>query len=183
MVVIARSACLLELARIIELEVDTDDQGDASCKRVPNDVRNCDLRPTNDDDLDGVAVFLILSVAEEVCAIICGSLPVVIPQIVREYNRKRSSQKADHSHSTSLGAVPPSRSMIRGFQKLGEGSGDQTYESQNPASELTDWACGSIPMNTVVADTTPQTEDPGDAQIIVKREYEVTVGGSDMHAV
>lgn len=119
-------------------------------------------------------VFLILSVAEEVCAIICGSLPVVIPQLVREYKRERSSQKTNNSYSTGLGAVPQSRSVIRGFRKLGAGSNDLTY---------TDWACGSIPLNTVVTETPPQTEDPGDTQIVVKREFEVTVGCLDPDAV
>lgn len=180
MAVTARSACLLELARIVELEVDTDDQSDPSCKRVPNHILRCETRPTNYNDLDGVVVFLILSVAEEVCAIICGSLPVVIPQLFREYksSRERSSQKKDRSYSMDLGAITQSRSMVRGFEKLGEGSGDRAYESRNLAGERIGWACGSIPANTVVAETLPHTEDPGDAQIVVQRNYEVTVGGS-----
>lgn len=68
--------------------------------------------------------------------------------------------------------------MVKGFEKLGEGSGDRAYESRNLAGERIDWACGSIPANTVVAETIPHTEDPGDAQIVVQRNYEVTVGGS-----
>ena len=72
--------------------------------------------------------------------------------------------------------------MIKGFQKLVEGSGEQTYQSQNLAGEPTDWACDSIPLATVVAETLPQTEDPGDAQIIVRKEYEVT-RDSGPHAV
>ena len=40
----ACSACLLELARIIELEVDTDDSADPSCKRVPNYIQDHDTR-------------------------------------------------------------------------------------------------------------------------------------------
>ncbi len=174
--VTACSACLLELARIIDLEIDTDDTKDPSCKRVPNYFGSCNTRLTDDDDLDGVAVFLILSVAEEVCAIICGSLPVVIPQLLREYRRERSSRKTSSSYSTKLGSVPQSRGIVRGFQKLGEGP----YESQNLGGEHTDWA---IPLNTVVTETPPQTEDPCDAQIVVRREFEVTVGGLETHSV
>lgn len=48
---IARSACLLELARIIELLVDTDDSADPSCKRVPNYIQNCATRLTDADDV------------------------------------------------------------------------------------------------------------------------------------
>ena len=181
---IACSACLLELARIVELEIDTDDQSDTSCKRLPNHLRSRDTNPTNDDNLDGVVVFLILSVAEEVCAMTCGSLPVVIPQLVREYKRNHSSPKSDHSYSTKLGNVPQSRGLIRGFRKLGgESSGDRVYEGQNLAGEQSNWPCGSIALNTVVAETPPHTKDPGDAQIVVKKEYEVTVGGSDAQAV
>lgn len=99
MPVTARSACLLELARIVDLEVDTDDKSGPSCKRVLNFGRHCDTRSTNDNDLKGVAVFLILSVAEEVCAIICGSLPVVIPQLFREFKRGRPSQQVGHSYT------------------------------------------------------------------------------------
>ena len=73
--------------------------------------------------------------------------------------------------------------MIRGFQKLGEGSGEQIYHNQNLAGEQYDFTGGSIPLNTVVAETTPQTEDPGDARVVVKKEYEVIRAGSDAHAV
>lgn len=146
-------------------------------------IRSCDNRPANDGALDGVVVFLILSVAEEVCAIICGSLPVVIPQLIREFKKERPSQKSDHSYTTKLGPVPQSRSLIRGFQKLGEGSGDQVYETRDLAGEHDDLACGSFPMNTVVAETPPQSENPGDAQIVVRKGYEVTVAGSGPHAV
>ena len=46
-----------------------------------------------------------------------------------------------------------------------------------------DWPCGSFPLNTVVAETLPQAEDPGDARIVVKREVQVTLGDPDPHAI
>ena len=133
----------------------------------------------NDDDLGGAVVFLILSVAEEVCAIICGSLPVVIPQLFRRHERERSSQKTDRNDPTKLGAMPQRRSTIRGFQKLGKGPGGHTYEVQ----DLADWDSGSVPLNTVVAVTPLRTEEPRDALIVLKRKYEVTVEVSGPHAV
>lgn len=180
---IAPSACLLELARIIELLVDTDDSADPSCKPIPDNLLKYDTKLTDDDGLDGVVIFLILSVAEEVSAILCASLPVVIPQIFRELKGDRSLQKTEDSYTTNNGTVPQSRGMIRGFQKLGEGSGEQIYQNQNLAGEQYDFAGGSIPLNTVVAETTPQTEDPGAARVVVKTEYEVIRAGSDPHAV
>lgn len=175
----ARSACLLELARIIDLEIDTDDKNDPSCKHVHNHVRSSE---TNEHALDGVVIFLILSVAEEVCAIICASLSVVIPQLVLEYKSKRSSQKIDNSYPKRLGAVPQSRSKVRGFQRLGEGLGDQRPESRNLSSEQ-DWPLGSIQLSSVVVESRPQTEHLENTQIVVKTEYEVTVGYSDTHAM
>ena len=130
-----------------------------------------------------MVIFLILSVAEEVSAILCASLPVVIPQIFRELKKDHSLQKTEDSYTTNLGNVPQSRNMIRGFQKLGEGSGEQVYQNENMAGGPYDFPGGSIPLNTVVAETTPQTEDPGDARVVVKKEYEVIRAGSDAHAV
>ena len=79
MTVTARSACLLELGRIVELEVDTDDKNDPSCKYISILLARCRTSLANDADLDGVVRFLILSAAEAVCAILCASLPVVVP--------------------------------------------------------------------------------------------------------
>lgn len=141
------------------------------------------MRLTDPDDIDGVVIFLILSVAEEVSAILCASLPVVIPQIFRELKKDHSLQKTEDSYTTKLQTVPQSRSMIRGFQKLGEGSGEQVYQNQTMAGGQYDFTGGSIPLNTVIAETTPQTEDLGDARIVVKKEYEVIRAGSDAHAV
>ena len=181
--VITCSACLLELARIIDLEVDTDDKSDPSCRRVPKYFWRCDTRLANDGKLDGVVVFLILSVAEEVCAMICASLPVVIPHVLREYRRKRTSQKTSSSYPSKLGSRSQLRSMIRGFQKLGGRSGDRTYPCEDLAGEHTDQVPGSIQLDALVAQEPLRFEDHGNGRIAVKREYEVTLGDSDPHAV
>ena len=168
------SACLLELARIIDLEIDTDDKSDPSCKCLRRRSQSSNTIPANCNASDGVVVFLILSVAEEVCAIICASLPVVIPQLFRTYKNKHSSQKTDSSYSEGLAAVPTSRSKFGGFYKLSEGSGRQTNEGCH-AADGQDWASGSIQLNSVVVESCPQSQDLDGAHIMVKREYEVTV--------
>ncbi|KAL8953123.1 MAG: hypothetical protein Q9222_001006 [Ikaeria aurantiellina] len=106
-------ACMLELARIVQLFVDTDDKTDPSY---------------------GVVIFLILSVAEEVCAILCGSLPVVFPVLYQQYKNRptksspsSSSQRKSNSNSTSRftkfsAAVPALGSLGKGFGKLDEES-------------------------------------------------------------
>ncbi|KAK5996345.1 hypothetical protein PT974_01679 [Cladobotryum mycophilum] len=57
-------ACLLDLSRIIELGVDTDDKVDPSY---------------------GIVMFLILSAATEVAAIVCASLPIINPELLKQY--------------------------------------------------------------------------------------------------
>ena len=182
-VVITCSACLLELARIIDLEVDTDDKSDPSCRRVPKHFWTCDSRLANDGNLDGVVVFLILSVAEEVCAIICASLPVVIPHVLREYRRERTSHKTSSSYPSNPGSRSQLRSMIRGFQKLGGRSGDRIYPGEDLAGEHSDRVPGSIQLDALATQEPPRFEDHGNGQIVVKREYEVTLGDSDPHAI
>ena len=68
--------------------------------------------------------------------------------------------------------------MNRGFQRLGEGLDGQLHGTQDLSGENTDPYGSSIPLNTVVAETLPRGEDPGDAQIVVKKEFHISVGGS-----
>lgn len=53
--------------------------------------------------LDGVVSFLILTVAEEVTAIICSSLPVVLPFLYQQY---KNSKKVE---SRKYGPAPSSK--------------------------------------------------------------------------
>ncbi|KAF7531386.1 hypothetical protein G7054_g8919 [Neopestalotiopsis clavispora] len=70
-------ACLLELARILALIIDTDDKTDPSW---------------------GVAVFLILTAAEETTAVVCACLPIIGPLLYRHYRIFRG--KSNKSRST-----------------------------------------------------------------------------------
>ena len=122
---------------------------------------------------DGVVVFLILSVAEEVCAIICSTLPVVIPQIYREYKQSRASHKSDATDS-SLGATPRSRTSNKGFKKLNGGLPAQSDGDQDLSGQHSNILGTAIPLNTVVAKTLPQVQDPGDVGIVVKKEFQIS---------
>ena len=155
------------------MEVDTDDQRDPSCRHVSKDTQSSTATLANDNAIDGVVVFLILSVAEEVCAMICACLPVVIPQFVRGYRSKRSPQETGNSYPKRLVAIPQPRSTVGGFQKLSEGLGDWGFEGRN-LSGGQDWGSDFL-LNHVVVESCHRNQDLGDAQIGVEREYEVTV--------
>lgn len=174
--VTARSACLLELARIVELEVDTDDKNDPSCKCVPVQLGSCRTRSTDDDDIDGVVMFLILSAAEAVCAIVCASLPVVVPQLSKEYKNMRSSRRSKYGASTKHETLSQSRSTSRGFQKLVERSGHQTDHALNLPGKQTEQPFDSIPLSTVVVETPALADDLDDAHIVVTKEVKVVRG-------
>ncbi|KAI0536473.1 hypothetical protein GGR58DRAFT_514519 [Xylaria digitata] len=79
-------ACVLELARILALNLKTDDKDDTSY---------------------GVATFLILTAAEETTAIVCAYLPVVTPRLFSKFKVKASNsdgiykEKRDLSTSTN----------------------------------------------------------------------------------
>ncbi|KAL8820590.1 MAG: hypothetical protein Q9191_007482 [Dirinaria sp. TL-2023a] len=186
-------ACLLELARIVELFVDTDDSTDPSY---------------------GVVIFLILSAAEEVCAILCGSLPVVLPILYQQYKSWRHSQPSNSSSSRrryklnsggsgltklSTVVVPPSRILGRGFGKLDEES-DSSVELKSHAGGGATTVSASrgaggggagwpfddpaAPTYTVAAaQAAPvRAEDVVDDErdIVVRKEVHVTaVGGED----
>lgn len=159
-----------------------------------------EVEATDETHLDGVAVFLILSVAEEVTAIVCGTLPVVIPQLWQGYTRYRkyrSTQRSQDSAATKIGAVPQSRSLNKGFQKLGENLGTgHLHENEDSSSEQVDSYSeiplnnviaqatlpgSSIPMNSTVAEGLPRHKDPVyDARIVVKKEVDVSRSGAAM---
>ncbi|KAL8714471.1 MAG: hypothetical protein Q9220_001804 [cf. Caloplaca sp. 1 TL-2023] len=190
-------ACLLELARIVQLFEDTDDKTDPSY---------------------GVVIFLILSVAEEVCAILCGSLPVVFPILYQQYKNRpakssaplSSSQRKSKSNSNNSGsrftskfsaAVPALGSLGKGFGKLDEDSESsvelKSHGGHGGTMVSNDRSAGGWPFDnsnaasyTVAAAKTPATgKDVVDEErdIVVRKEVHVTaVGGGggveDAHA-
>ncbi|KAI0378280.1 hypothetical protein F5Y04DRAFT_291085 [Hypomontagnella monticulosa] len=89
------AACMLELARVLVLLLDTDDATDPSY---------------------GVAVFLVLTAAEETLAVVCACVPVLVPQLVKSYkgrarnNTYASDRNGDHNSSD--------RRSSRGFKRI-----------------------------------------------------------------
>jgi hypothetical protein len=116
------------------LWTDTDDKDDPSCKYlilVP--VVRLAISHT---PLDGVVIFLILSAATEVAAIVCASMPVVGPEAFKEYKRRREESSYDyagHSHSRSR--------LSKGFEQLG-GAGSRT--TSNLRGEVQPIALSSV---------------------------------------
>ena len=141
---------------------------------------------------DGVTVFLILTVAEAVCAIVCSTLPVVIPQLFQTW-KKHHSTRSDDTMVNKVGTANPSKNTpkgtTRGFQKLGEFGqdlGDISLASQGSSADQIDRQADAIPMNTVIAQTTcTHNDDNSDAGIVIKKEFEVTTSqaGGRPHAL
>lgn len=65
--------------------------------------------------IDGVAVFLILTAAEETTAVVCACLPVIVPQLVRMYRGK--VKKNEYSYDNG-GHVSSERQSPRGFKRV-----------------------------------------------------------------
>ncbi|KAK9769851.1 putative Integral membrane protein [Seiridium cardinale] len=96
-------ACLLELARILALVIDTDDKLDPSY---------------------GVAVFLILTAAEETTAVVCACLPVIVPQLYKYTKAFRHRNRTGHSYVKT--AVPSSLDVASGGK-----SGSRNWRSKH----------------------------------------------------
>lgn len=73
-------ACLLELARILDLLINTDDKTDPSW---------------------GVTIFLILTVSIETIAVVCACIPVIGPRMVKNLRIKHVTKPSDPSHGRS----------------------------------------------------------------------------------
>ncbi|KAJ0119853.1 hypothetical protein J7T55_014059 [Diaporthe amygdali] len=75
-------ACMLELGRILDLLLDTDDKTDPSW---------------------GVAIFLILTAAIETAAVVCACLPVIGPQLIKGYKKLAGTRSDYPSYGNSSG--------------------------------------------------------------------------------
>lgn len=147
-----------------------------------------------------MVVFLILTVAEEVTAIICSSLPVVIPFLYqqsksRQHSPSHSSKRSKFQSSPNLtklsSLVPPSISFGRGFGKLDEhsdssielrshGAGNIALVSTGGAAE---WPfCSNNPSYSMAAATPAKAQNVANAgrDIVVRKEVRITtVNGTE----
>ncbi|KAI0882499.1 uncharacterized protein GGS22DRAFT_195771 [Annulohypoxylon maeteangense] len=88
-------AAMLELARILALIIDTDDKTDPSY---------------------GVAIFLILTATEETTAVVCACLPVIFPQVAREFrNHVRNNS---YIYDGNRGQGSSEQQSSRGFKRV-----------------------------------------------------------------
>ncbi|KAL8993866.1 MAG: hypothetical protein Q9188_007215 [Gyalolechia gomerana] len=142
---------------------------------------------------DGVVIFLILSVAEEVCAILCSSLPVVLPilyQSCKNQNgiRSSSSQRKVNLDSTSrftkfsAAVVPALGTFGTNFRKLDEES-ESIIELKphgaarsKPKPSVTrtgsEWP---LDNNNIASYSVAATETSAKAEDVVDRERDIVV--------
>ncbi|KAJ2987078.1 hypothetical protein NUW58_g4700 [Xylaria curta] len=87
-------AAVLELARILALNLNTDDKDDTSY---------------------GVVIFLILTAAEETTAVVCACLPVIAPRLFRKFRGKNDSNRSYEKNKPMISSIKWSN---RGFKRV-----------------------------------------------------------------
>jgi hypothetical protein len=152
------------LARIIELTIDTDDKIDPSY---------------------GVVVFLALSAATEVAAIICSCLPVIVPQAFKEYKSyKHPSWRSPHGNYSgrAFSTWQSQNRKSRHFKAIDDPLADDELRL---ASSEQDWKGPSIGLQHVGEAVTTAAQGPASTKtdssvdegtIRVDREIEVHFG-------
>ena len=138
----------------------------------------------NDGVLDGVVVFLILTAAEGVCAVICASLPVIIPQVILEYRLYRGAGRSRYG-SGKLATRTQSSNANRGFRELVMAKGDQTEDVLTQRGGRTERYQSSVPMNNIVTvmSTPADNADKDEDHILVETRFEVTSGDTASSSV
>ncbi|KAI1076808.1 hypothetical protein F5B20DRAFT_572648 [Whalleya microplaca] len=131
-------ACLLELARILALLIDTDDKLDPSY---------------------GVAVFLILTAAEETTAVVCACLPVIAPQLARKFKRKAKNHS--YIYDKDGRQVSSDRRSARGFKRVASLNHMWTIPTTINASKVDGPHDDDIPLTSVeiTGNSTPKNHD------------------------
>lgn len=119
-------AALLELARVLALIIDTDDKTDPSCELyqvissspyLPKYITLYKLQVTYLHELvDGVAVFLILTAAEETTAVVCASVPVIVPQIAKKL--RSNTRNNSYIYDRNRGQDSSGQQSSRGFKRV-----------------------------------------------------------------
>ncbi|KAL7626385.1 hypothetical protein AAE478_003157 [Parahypoxylon ruwenzoriense] len=128
-------ACLLELARILVLLIDTDDKTDPSY---------------------GVAVFLILTAAEETTAVVCACLPVVVPQLVRKFRGKVGNNS--YAYDKNAVQVSSERRSARGFKRVTSLNHMWSIPATIEASKIDGAHDDDIPLTSVEITVNPTSK-------------------------
>ena len=111
---------------------------------------------------DGVVVFLILSAATEVAAIVCASMPIVGPQALKVYKRYRHPS---HNRSSKLSLSRHRGPTSSGFEQLDNNCASRDRNEDPIALSLLE-----------VGGENDQTQNKvGDGKIWVRREVSVRI--------
>ncbi|KAI0845762.1 hypothetical protein F5Y00DRAFT_255076 [Daldinia vernicosa] len=129
-------ACFLELARVLVLLLDTDDKTDPSY---------------------GVAVFLILTAAEETTAVVCASLPVIVPQLVRRFKARTGSNS--YVYDKNAAQASSERRSARGFKRMASLNHIWTMPTTVDASKVDNSNEDGIPLTTIEITGNTATKD------------------------
>ncbi|KAF3070850.1 hypothetical protein GL218_00183 [Daldinia childiae] len=129
-------ACFLELARVLVLLLDTDDKTDPSY---------------------GVAVFLILTAAEETTAVVCASLPVIVPQLVRRFKGK--VRGSSYVYDKNAAQASSERRSARGFKRVASLNHIWTMPTTIDASKVDNSHEDGIPLTTIEITGNSTTKD------------------------
>ncbi|KAL9105668.1 MAG: hypothetical protein Q9227_009186 [Pyrenula ochraceoflavens] len=146
------------MARIIELFLDTDDKRDPSY---------------------GVVIFLILSAATEVTAIICACLPVIGPYFFKRLatTQKHSSDSKQRGFRST--PVSPYSHKSRGFEILdGSVHGTEDLSTTNFSQDDHLGKHDVLPMNnniTAITEGSRHSSRQENDRIWVESEVEVTI--------
>lgn len=114
--------------------------------------------------VDGVVVFLILTAATEVAAALCAALPIVGPQIMKEYKLRQASPSSRSK---------PSHYIHRSHQ----GQGFEQIEASHGESDGRNSVIALNPLNTLQGH--PRRLNEG--EIWVDSEVKITVGYAHNH--
>lgn len=97
--------------------------------------------------------------------------------LCKKWRKHQSSDRSDHSSSVKLASINRSRRLSKAFQKLGEAVLDVRSETQNlHQSSFLELRVDTTPLHTASAESQPRVRDKEHPLIMVKMEYQVTVG-------
>ncbi|OTB04275.1 hypothetical protein M426DRAFT_11654 [Hypoxylon sp. CI-4A] len=140
-------AAFLELARILELLVDTDDKGDTSY---------------------GVAVFLILTAAEETTAVVCACVPVIIPQLYKVF--KGNNSKSSYVYNRNGDPNSSGKRSDRGFKRVASLNHIWTMPTTINDTKVDPVNDDGIPLTSIEITGNPTLENGDEVQQIGNRK-------------
>ncbi|KAI1377109.1 hypothetical protein F4677DRAFT_67679 [Hypoxylon crocopeplum] len=142
-------AALLELGRVLALLIDTDDKTDPSY---------------------GVAVFLILTAAEETTAVVCACLPVIAPQLLRKFKAK--TRNNSYAYANKGNPNSSERRSARGFKRVASVNHIWTMPTDIDVTKLDGTQEDDVPLTSIeiTGNSYPKNSDQDDASDHTQRQ-------------